>query len=76
MCYNRYSGSNHWGRGRYGGGVRTQGWGVPRRMVGGVEFMLPRGLSSHGVVYALCLVSGGDFPIARAMFVILKVSVK
>ena len=27
MCYNRYSGSNHWGWGRYGGGVKTQGWG-------------------------------------------------
>ena len=38
--------------------------------------MLPRGLSSPGVVYALCLVSGGDFPIARAMFAILNVSVK
>ena len=27
MCYNRYSGSNHWGWGRYGGGVKTW-WGV------------------------------------------------
>ena len=49
---------------------------MPRRMVGGVEFMLPRGLPSPGVVYALFLVNGGDFPVARAMFVILKVSVK
>ena len=63
MCYNRYSGSNHWG------------WGAASHG-GGVEFMLPRGLSSPGVVYALCLVSGGDFPIARAMFAILNVSVK
>ena len=42
----------------------------------GVEFILPRRLSSAKIVYTICLINEGDFPVTDAMSVIFKVSVK
>ena len=43
----------------------------------GVEFILPRTLPSPKIVYTICLINKGDFPVTDAMmFVILRVSVK
>ena len=43
----------------------------------GFEFILPKRLCSPKIVYSICLVNEGNFPITHTMmFVIFKVIVK